>query len=140
MPPEVLSKPVRILFMFSIAGLVFILCSKSTNTLKQYSASLPKNRTGIGALLDSEMIQSSARTQEQAAPTVPSHRHPQQLLATELIFRMFDTSWQVRHGSLLGILALLQAWKTSVTRTFAYGEDNDTKKHADVFGQWPETY
>ena len=40
-----------------------------------------------------------------------SHRNPQELLATELIYRMFDAAWHVRHGATLGILALLRAWR-----------------------------
>jgi hypothetical protein len=40
-----------------------------------------------------------------------SHRKPQSLLGGELVYRMFDASWFVRHGSLMGILALFRAWK-----------------------------
>jgi len=40
-----------------------------------------------------------------------SHRDPQLLLSSELIYRMFDPDWHIRHGALLGICALLKAWK-----------------------------
>jgi hypothetical protein len=53
-----------------------------------------------------------------------SHRTPQTLLATELIYRMFDASWHVRHGALLGTLSLLRAWRTNVASTH--------------FGVWPQ--
>jgi hypothetical protein len=52
-----------------------------------------------------------------------SHRNPQKLLATELIYRMFDPSWHVRHGALLGILAIMRAWKAYQSK--------------ESFGVWP---
>ncbi|KAG7346297.1 SNF2-related protein [Nitzschia inconspicua] len=54
-----------------------------------------------------------------------SHRNPQALLAGELVYRMFDPSWFVRHGSLMGILALLRTWN------LCQGCDNNQ------FGTWP---
>lgn len=54
-----------------------------------------------------------------------SHRTSQSLLAGELVYRMFDSSWHVRHGSLIGILALIRAWKAH-------------RRHSeDTFGVWP---
>jgi hypothetical protein len=52
-----------------------------------------------------------------------SHRNPQEILATELIYRMFDPSWHVRHGALLGILAIMRAWKAYQSK--------------ESFGVWP---
>jgi len=42
-----------------------------------------------------------------------SHKTPQTILATDLIFHSFHPSWHIRHGSLLGLLALLRAWRIS---------------------------
>jgi hypothetical protein len=39
---------------------------------------------------------------------------PQALLAHECLYHMWDTAWQIRHGALLGIMALLKAWQTQV--------------------------
>jgi hypothetical protein len=44
-----------------------------------------------------------------------SHRNPQELLASELVFRMFDSVWHRRHGALLGLLSLIRAWRRSYT-------------------------
>lgn len=68
----------------------------------------------IRALLVMEM-------QHQQDRGATSHQSPQTLLATELIYRMFDPSWHVRHGALLGTLSLLRAWK---------GQQS-------AFGMWP---
>ena len=68
------------------------------------------------------------KMQEERTNTVTtgaaSHRSPQTLLATELIYRMFDASWHVRHGALLGTLSLLRAWRSQVGST--------------SFGVWPQ--
>lgn len=74
----------------------------------------------IRALLVLEMQQTQDRTRMRGAT---SHKSPQTLLATELIYRMFDPSWHIRHGALLGIISLLRAWKSVVG------------KHS--FGVWP---
>ncbi|KAI2499043.1 hypothetical protein MHU86_15432 [Fragilaria crotonensis] len=62
--------------------------------------------------------------QQDATPLI-SHRNPQLLLATELLYRMFDPHWHVRHGSLLGISSLLSAWKLK-------------EKTEKSFGAWPQ--
>jgi hypothetical protein len=62
---------------------------------------------------------------QQETTSLISHRNPQLLLATELLYRMFDPHWHVRHGSLLGISSLLQAWKR-------------TEKTEKSFGAWPQ--
>ncbi|KAI2502929.1 hypothetical protein MHU86_11516 [Fragilaria crotonensis] len=71
----------------------------------------------IRALLVLEVKQQDA--------TLISHRNPQLLLATELLYRMFDPHWHVRHGSLLGISSLLSAWKLK-------------EKTEKSFGAWPQ--
>jgi hypothetical protein len=40
-----------------------------------------------------------------------SHRSSQSLLANELVYRTSDPVWQIRHGSILGLLALWRAWR-----------------------------
>jgi superfamily II DNA or RNA helicase len=65
----------------------------------------------IRALLVREIRQQQQRHQEQQNRSAYlSHRKPQNLLVGELVYRMFDAFWYVRHGSLMGILALLRAW------------------------------
>jgi SNF2-related domain/Domain of unknown function (DUF3535) len=91
--------------------------------------------------------------------TAPSHRNPQELLASELIYRMFDSVWQVRHGALLGTLSILQAWRKAAASATSSSSsldalvddtgngdcENDNidttdnnHKAAVVFGSWPE--
>jgi Domain of unknown function (DUF3535) len=61
-----------------------------------------------------------------------SHRQPQTILATELVYRMFDATWSVRHGALLGTLALVRAWwRTSSTGL-------KLPQNEVVFGSWPQ--
>jgi len=77
-----------------------------------------KARVSIGTLLTMQI-------QQQTQQTI-SHRSAQALLAGELMFRIFDPNWHIRHGSLIGILALVRAWKTH------------QRKYKDVlFGVWP---
>ncbi|EJK44058.1 hypothetical protein THAOC_37435 [Thalassiosira oceanica] len=45
------------------------------------------------------------------------------LLGSELAYRMFDAEWSIRHGALLGTLAILRAWRV-----------HDSNQ---VFGTWP---
>jgi SNF2-related domain len=60
-----------------------------------------------------------------------SHNNSQILLATELLYRVFDPNWHVRHGALMGLLALLRAWYNSSGLVV----DGDS---ANVFGAWPQ--
>ena len=71
-------------------------------------------------------------TQANLETGAASHREPQHLLANELIYRMFDNVWQRRHGALLGILALLKAWRKTVWETVSEGDEGK------IFGPWPE--
>jgi hypothetical protein len=71
----------------------------------------------VRALLVMEM------QRQERATGATSHRNPQQLLATELVYRMFDPAWHVRHGAVLGTLSLLRAWKAHVNNF--------------IFGTWP---
>ena len=50
-----------------------------------------------------------------------SHKNPQTLLATELLYRMFDADWKKRQGAIMGILALLKAWNGCSTETTTFG-------------------
>ena len=77
----------------------------------------------IRALLVMEM-----KTQQDKDGVSASHRNPQTLLTTDLLYRVFDADWYVRHGALLGLLALLQAWTATTTTTTT----------TDGFGPWPQ--
>lgn len=77
----------------------------------------------IRALLVMEVQRKQEDNPNSAFSRNVSHQNAQRLLATELVFRMFDSSWYVRHGSLLGIMALIRAWKLH---------------EASCIGQWPE--
>lgn len=95
--------------------------SNRINDSKRQRISQKEEDSGsIRALLVMEMQQQQEHDGSGAAT---SHKNPQTLLATELIFRMFDPSWHVRHGACLGILSLLRAWKGIVGR--------------GAFGMWP---
>eukprot|EP00934_Nitzschia_sp_Nitz4_P007869 Nitzschia sp. Nitz4//scaffold407_size10208//2481//7801//NITZ4_009081-RA/size10208-processed-gene-0.4-mRNA-1//1//CDS//3329551135//7859//frame0 len=87
----------------------------------------------IRTLLLAELYKTSGNAPTSSpvgASETQSHRSPQTLLATELVFRMFDASWHVRHGSLLGILALVRAWAS----TRGISSENQPDNH---FGSWP---
>ena len=60
-----------------------------------------------------------------AAAPFPQQKEPQkkQLLASVLLYRMFDPLWYVRHGALLGILALLRAGRTKANLATGGGDD-----------------
>lgn len=55
------------------------------------------------------------------------HHNPQTLLGSELAYRTFDPQWTVRHGALLGTLALLRAWRVH----------DFNIQHKRAFGRWP---
>lgn len=63
-----------------------------------------------------------------------SHTNPQTLLATELIYRMVDPIWYVRHGAVLGILSLLRAWKGNHLRNDSTKAEGGNGR----FGAWPQ--
>lgn len=56
-----------------------------------------------------------------------SHRNPQLLLATDLLYKTFDEDWTVRHGALLGILALVRSWMVGIDNLYS----------SFSFGRWP---
>lgn len=67
-----------------------------------------------------------------------SHKTAQCLLATELVYRMFDASWYVRHGSLMGLLALLKAWRISQEPSHkANLSEQQQLDSSTLFGSWP---
>jgi hypothetical protein len=71
------------------------------------------------------------------------HRNPQTLLGSELAYRTFDADWTVRHGALLGTMALLRAWRVhdrlplksdlTIEANNTVNAESKTKK----FGNWP---
>lgn len=77
----------------------------------------PLTKDYVRALLVMEI------TQQEGSSGIISHENSQRLLAAELIYRMFDASWHVRHGSLMGILALMRAWQAHKSKA--------------SFGIWP---
>lgn len=95
-------------------------------TKKQKAKKVPKsddnhddsNSNSIRAILVLE-IQDQRNTHRGSA----SHKNSQTLLATELLYRMFDANWTKRQGAIMGILALLKAWQGSCSTT--------------TFGSWP---
>ena len=95
--------------------------------MKQKVTKVPKlddndydsNSNSIRAILVMEM-QDQRKTHRGSA----SHKNPQTLLATELLYRMFDADWTKRQGAIMGILALLKAWQGSCNTT--------------TFGSWPQ--
>ncbi|KAL3945300.1 MAG: hypothetical protein SGBAC_000648 [Bacillariaceae sp.] len=88
----------------------------------------------IRAILVMEIRQQQAGDQDDDKTTNNvSHQNAQTLLATELIYRMFDASWYIRHGALIGILALVRAWKG---RQLQSRQDNNFNE--EYFGSWPQ--
>ena len=74
-----------------------------------------------------------------------SHQTPQNILATDMIYNSVHPSWHVRHGSLLGLLALLKSWKSSSTMSISNSiddlNDDDKLDHSlknHYFGKWPQ--
>ena len=72
-----------------------------------------------------------------------SHKTPQTLLATDLIYNTFHPSWHIRHGSLLGLLALLKSWRVSSQqqqqqRQQRERNDNSASQSNLFFGKWPQ--
>ena len=63
------------------------------------------------------------------------HKHPQTVLANDLIFNTFHPCWNVRHGSLLGLLSLLKSWKCTRARPHRLREEG---KEEEAFGKWPQ--
>lgn len=80
---------------------------------------------------DSSLSASSSRHQPQSDSLI-SHQNPQIVLATDMIYNSFHPSWHVRHGSLLGLLALLKAWRSGLSTT------DKSSKNIVHFGAWPE--
>lgn len=92
----------------------------------------------VRALLVMEM-----QAQQQQLTASYSHSNPQALLATELIYRMLDPVWYVRHGAVLGILALLRAWRDHHLLSPRLLDETTTTSSsrsgsARRFGAWPQ--
>jgi len=82
-----------------------------------------RRSTGEGRIGDGGDVSGRA-----AARAAPSHRNPQTLLATDLLYRTFDADWTVRHGALMGILALMKSWMAGF---------DVAQSSSDCFGRWP---
>ncbi len=81
---------------------------------------------------NSSLSASNSRHQPQSDPSFISHQNPQTVLATDMIYNSFHPSWHVRHGSLLGLLALLKAWRNGLSTP------DKSSKSIVHFGSWPE--
>ena len=69
------------------------------------------------------------------------HRNPQMLLGSELAYRTFDPDWTVRHGALLGTLAILRAWKVHEMPRISRNDSKHKNKQHQAhrkFGKWPQ--
>jgi hypothetical protein len=82
----------------------------------------------IRALLVME-IQKQQQKKNQSHSFLHGHSNPQNLLATELIYRMMDVRWHVRHGAILGIQALIHAWRNH--------HHHPSSSLISKFGAWP---
>ena len=79
---------------------------------------------------------SSSFSSSSSSSSVLSHQTPQTLLATDMIYNSFHPSWHVRHGSLLGLLALLKSWQSSSTDHSSTSSTTTTSQ--SNFGRWPQ--
>ena len=62
------------------------------------------------------------------------HNNPQTLLASEVIYRMMDPKWEIRHGATLACLGLVKAWY----RQSDSSSPTRTSSDAAAFGTWPQ--
>ncbi len=125
--------------------------NKKQNTTKQILGDGHKNKhstvadktaeTSMQKLLLLAIEQSSHEhgSQRQPGSTLFSHRHPQTLLATDLIYHMFHPSWHIRHGCLLGLLALLSSWRSRVNiiESDTSSDSLLRREGESYFGKWP---
>jgi SNF2-related domain/Domain of unknown function (DUF3535) len=100
--------------------------------------------TTLRALLVMESMHETPRNGN-LGNTSTSCSNPQTLLATELVYRMMDPVWYVRHGAASGVLALLRAWYNQqpsstppeVSPLSSAGNDQRPELDCD-FGVWPQ--
>ena len=92
---------------------------------------------GTGFNIRALLVLESKRAADDVNCKHTRHRNPQTLLGSELAYRTFDPDWTVRHGALLGTLALLRAWKVHDTTQYS-SKANGTKHHKKKFGRWPQ--
>jgi len=90
----------------------------------------------IRALLVLESKRSTTEANGSTTSRRARHRNPQTLLGSELAYRTFDPDWTVRHGALLGTLALLRAWKVHQSLPNRAQDNNNNNKKK--FGRWPQ--
>ncbi|KAL7454212.1 hypothetical protein ACHAWC_005844, partial [Mediolabrus comicus] len=111
--------------------------AKSTNDGNK-PTQIMSHPVGIRALLVLESKRSSENGGEGRGNRQHArHRNPQTLLGSELAYRTFDSEWTVRHGALLGTLALLRAWRIhDSTRTTTTSKPQQQQQQRRL-GKWP---
>lgn len=87
----------------------------------------------LRTLLVLEMRRSGGENGANTSSSAQSHRNPQTLLATDLLYRTFDVDWAVRHGALMAMLALMKSWIVSL----GDGIGNSKSDELQCFGSWP---
>ena len=87
----------------------------------------------LRALLVLEMRRSGGENGANTSSSAQSHRNPQTLLATDLLYRTFAADWTVRHGALMAMLALMKSWIVSLSD----GMGNSKLGELECFGSWP---
>jgi TATA-binding protein-associated factor len=63
-----------------------------------------------------------------------SQKDPQTILAADLMFHSFNAHWRIRHGSLLGLLALLKSWHSKSQQDQRSVKMNSSRQ----LGRWPQ--
>jgi len=82
-----------------------------------------------GEAAEQEQQQQEQQQQQQQQQTLP-------WLAEHLSVRLFDANWETRHGAVLGLTALLKAWRR---RGHVFQEQQQQQQHTDRWlEQWGE--
>lgn len=81
-------------------------------------------------------LHSTSRQNTNKASSPISHKTPQNILATDMIYNSVHPSWHVRHGSLLGLLALLKSWNNTSDKDEV--QDGVKSQPTECFGKWPQ--
>lgn len=79
------------------------------------------------------LLQSLHNQSNASASRHLSQKDPQTVLAADLMFYSFSSQWHIRHGSLLGLLALLKSWYPK-----SQGPRNQERKLPLKLGRWPQ--
>jgi hypothetical protein len=87
------------------------------------------NHSSLHKLLLLSLKQGHCRDRQQQSSysltRLQSHKTPQILLTSDLVYHTFHPSWHIRHGALLGLKAILKSWKV-------------TSFSSPLFSKWPE--